>query len=132
MAIPFSSLRYKNVDPQQWGIILFRNYPRAFRHQIVSTTVPRGGNCIVCRANALGGLEQLPGGGHLVAAPYASAGETATRRDGVAGVPLVQDDASLAHIKALFASRKREMPATNACSKCAPSSPATTASPRIR
>jgi nicotinamide-nucleotide amidase len=31
----------------------------------------------------------------------------------LAGVPLVQDDASLAHIKALFAGRKREMPATN-------------------
>src|SRR3954469_19709689 len=31
----------------------------------------------------------------------------------LAGVPLVQDDASLAHIKALFASRKREMPPTN-------------------
>jgi len=31
----------------------------------------------------------------------------------LAGVPLVQDDASLAHIKALFASRKREMPPAN-------------------
>jgi nicotinamide-nucleotide amidase len=31
----------------------------------------------------------------------------------VAGVPLVQDDDSLAHIKALFARRKREMPSTN-------------------
>src|SRR5262245_7193350 len=31
----------------------------------------------------------------------------------VAGVELVQDDASLAHIKALFARRKREMPASN-------------------
>jgi nicotinamide-nucleotide amidase len=31
----------------------------------------------------------------------------------VAGVPLVQDDASLAHIKALFARRKREMPPAN-------------------
>src|SRR5438093_6399893 len=31
----------------------------------------------------------------------------------VAGAPLVQDDASLAHIKALFASRKREMPPAN-------------------
>src|SRR5205807_6086673 len=29
------------------------------------------------------------------------------------GVPLVQDDASLAHIKALFARRKREMPPAN-------------------
>jgi len=31
----------------------------------------------------------------------------------LAGVPLVQDDASLAHIKALFAKRKREMPPNN-------------------
>lgn len=31
----------------------------------------------------------------------------------LAGVPLVQDDASLAHIKAIFARRKREMPQTN-------------------
>jgi nicotinamide-nucleotide amidase len=31
----------------------------------------------------------------------------------VAGVPLVQDDASLAHIQAIFARRKREMPAAN-------------------
>jgi nicotinamide-nucleotide amidase len=31
----------------------------------------------------------------------------------LAGVPLVQDDASLAHIKALFAHRKREMPPAN-------------------
>jgi nicotinamide-nucleotide amidase len=31
----------------------------------------------------------------------------------VAGVPLVQDDSSLAHIKALFARRKREMPPAN-------------------
>src|SRR5947208_7207312 len=31
----------------------------------------------------------------------------------VAGVPLVQDDASLAHIEALFARRKREMPPAN-------------------
>ena len=31
----------------------------------------------------------------------------------LAGVPLVQDDASLAHIQALFARRKREMPPAN-------------------
>jgi len=31
----------------------------------------------------------------------------------LASVPLVQDDASLAHIKALFARRKREMPSAN-------------------
>ena len=29
MRIPFSTLRYRNLDPQTWGIMLFRNYPRA-------------------------------------------------------------------------------------------------------
>src|SRR5207302_8032107 len=26
MRIPFTSLRYRNVDPQTWGILLYRNY----------------------------------------------------------------------------------------------------------
>jgi len=88
MRIPFSSLRYKAVDPQTWGIVLFRNYPRAFRYQIMSTRMPRGGNCFVCRENLLVGLERLPTGGHLVAAPYASASQEARARDDVAGAPL--------------------------------------------
>jgi hypothetical protein len=91
MRIPFSSLRYKNADPQTWGIILFRNYPRAFRYQIASARLPRGGNCTVCRENSLTGLEGLPAGGHIVAAPYASASADARPRDGVAGAPLVGD-----------------------------------------
>jgi hypothetical protein len=89
MRIPFSSLRYHNGDPQKWGIILFRNYPRLFRHQITSVTFPRGSNCTVCRESALTGLEGLPGGGHVVAAPYASASQRAQPRDDVLGAPLV-------------------------------------------
>jgi Domain of unknown function (DUF5916)/Carbohydrate family 9 binding domain-like len=87
--IPFSSLRYKSADPQTWGIILFRNYPRGFRYQIASTRFPRGGTCAVCRENLLVGLERLPGGGHIVAAPYLSASEAAHPRDGALGAPLV-------------------------------------------
>jgi hypothetical protein len=34
--IPFTSLRYKNVDPQTWGILLYRNYPRDFHYQFFS------------------------------------------------------------------------------------------------
>ena len=30
MRIPFSSIRYRNVDPQTWRIMLYRNYPRDF------------------------------------------------------------------------------------------------------
>ena len=90
--IPFSSLRYRNVDPQTWGIILFRNYPHGFRYQISSARLPRGGNCTICRANKLDGLEHLPSGGHLIAAPYVSASETARPQDDALGAPLVNGD----------------------------------------
>jgi hypothetical protein len=85
--VPFSSLRYRNVDPQTWGILLYRNYPRDFRYQMFSARLPRGGNCFICRANTLVGLESLPGGGHVVAAPYVSAAHDARPVNGL-GSPL--------------------------------------------
>jgi hypothetical protein len=70
--VPFSSLRYRNVDPQTWGLMLYRNYPRDFRYQMFSMQIPRGRNCFICNANTLNGLSGLPGGGHVVVAPYVS------------------------------------------------------------
>ena len=93
MRIPFSSLRYKNVDPQTWGILLYRNFPRDHHYQFFSARMPRGGNCFVCRSNTLVGMERLPGGGHLVAAPYVSATADAHPRDGVTGAPREEDGA---------------------------------------
>lgn len=69
MRIPFSSIRYRNVDPQTWHILLYRNYPRDFHYQFFSARLPRNSNCFVCRANILSGLAHLPSGGHLVVAP---------------------------------------------------------------
>src|SRR5438445_4497199 len=89
MRIPFSTLRYKKTDPQTWGMFLFRNYPRTFRHQLFSAPLPRGNNCMVCRENQLTGLERMPAGGHLVAAPYVSGGQAAHARDNVPGRSLV-------------------------------------------
>jgi hypothetical protein len=91
MRIPFSSLRYRNSDPQTWGILLYRNYPREYHYQFFFAKLPRGGNCLVCRENPLVGLEHLPTGGHLVAAPYVSASQGAHPRDDVLGQPLVGD-----------------------------------------
>ena len=85
--VPFSSLRYKSADPQTWGIMLYRNYPRDFRYQMFSMQLPRGGNCFVCRANRLVGLERLPGGGHVIAAPYVSGSSDARPENGL-GSPL--------------------------------------------
>ena len=88
--IPFTSLRYRNADPQTWRILLYRNYPRDRHFQFFSATFPRDSNCFICRSNFLTGLEHLPGGGHLVAAPYLSASEGAHPGED-SGSPLVSD-----------------------------------------
>jgi hypothetical protein len=88
--VPFSSLRYRNVDPQTWGILLYRNLPREFRFQMFSAKLPRGGNCFVCRSNILTGLEHLPSGGHVVAAPFVTATRDA-HPEGELGSRLVAD-----------------------------------------
>jgi hypothetical protein len=91
--IPFASLRYPRTDPQTWGVMLYRNYPRDFRYQFFSTRLPRGGNCFICRSNKLAGLERLPRGGGFVIAPYATGNSTAGPQDDVLGAPL--EDANL-------------------------------------
>ena len=88
MRIPFSSLRYPKADPVTWGVMLYRNYPRQYRTQMMSTRLPRGGNCFVCRFNTMTGLTSLPTGGHVVVAPYVNTSEMASPRDGL-GTPLV-------------------------------------------
>lgn len=80
--IPFSSLRYKTGQDERWGITLYRNYPRAYHYQFFSTKMPHGSNCFICHENTLEGLEGLPSGGHLVAAPYVSASEGAHVAEG--------------------------------------------------
>ena len=73
MRIPLSALRYPDRDPQSWGVILARNFPRDFDYIMRSTRLPRGRNCYVCYATSLEGLSGLPHGGHLIVAPYTSA-----------------------------------------------------------
>ena len=71
--IPFSSLRYPRADIQTWGFMLYRNFPRDRRYQMFSNRLPRGTSCFICSEGQLTGLQGLPAGGHLVAAPYVSA-----------------------------------------------------------
>jgi hypothetical protein len=87
LRIPFSSLRYPRKEAPTWRIMLYRNWPRDFRHQFFSTTLPRGGNCFICRSNVLVGLERLPAGGGVVFAPYASASYESSP-EGELGTPL--------------------------------------------
>jgi hypothetical protein len=68
--IPLSSLRYGNSNPQTWGILLYRNYPREFRYQMFTSRIPRGTNCFICCSAKLTGLQDLPQGSHWIVAPY--------------------------------------------------------------
>jgi len=85
--VPFTSLRYPNSDPQTWGIMLYRNYPRDFRYQFFTTRLPKDTNCFVCHSNKLDDLTGLPNAGHLIAAPYLSGSQTAAP-EGDTGTPL--------------------------------------------
>jgi hypothetical protein len=78
MAIPLTSLRYPETDPQTWAIMFYRNYPRDYRYQIFSARLPRGSNCFVCHFGTLEGITGLPRTSHVVAAPYVAGSNTKT------------------------------------------------------
>ncbi|HKR65995.1 MAG TPA: DUF5916 domain-containing protein [Thermoanaerobaculia bacterium] len=80
--IPFSSLRYDGSNPEQWGMILYRNWPRERRYQMFTNKLPRDVNCFVCNYGKVDGLTNLPTGNHLVLAPYVTAQEVGATRDG--------------------------------------------------
>jgi hypothetical protein len=82
MRIPFSTLRYSESDPQTWGIVFFRSYPREFRYQIASNPGPRESSCFQCHEIKLEGLAGLPHGAHWIVAPYASFREEGVPREG--------------------------------------------------
>jgi hypothetical protein len=72
LRVPFSSLRYPARDPQEWGIMVWRNYPRDFRYAFHSNPMPRGSNCFVCHLRPLLGLAGLPSASGLLLVPYVS------------------------------------------------------------
>jgi hypothetical protein len=87
--IPFSSLRYEGASPEQWGLMLYRNYPRDRRYQMFTNKLPRDKSCFVCSWGKVTGLRGLPTGDHMVIAPYATANQVGEPRDGVLGNELV-------------------------------------------
>lgn len=73
--IPFSTLRYEGSNPSQWGLMLYRNYPRDRRYQMFTNKLPREANCFVCSWGKVTGLRNLPTGDHMVIAPYVTANQ---------------------------------------------------------
>ena len=80
--IPFSSLRYPKAEPQSWGILVWRNYPRDFRYGFHSSTIERGSPCVICHEHEIRGFSDLPNSKHMVLAPYVSASRDGAREGG--------------------------------------------------
>jgi hypothetical protein len=89
--IPFSSLRYPRSDPQSWGFLVWRNYPRDYRYAFHSAPIERGSPCFVCHAHEIRGFTGLPDTKHLVVAPYVT-GSRAGGREAGPGTPFTHDD----------------------------------------
>ena len=73
MRIPLASLRYPPTNPQTWGVIMMRNYPRDFRYIMANTPIPKNSGCFLCHASEVTGLEGLPATQHFTIAPYSTA-----------------------------------------------------------
>jgi len=80
--IPFSSIRYVDPNPRNWGLMLYRNRPRDFRNQYFTSRLPRDRNCFICSVRPLEGLKDLPSGTHWVAAPFVTGGAGERAIDG--------------------------------------------------
>jgi hypothetical protein len=93
MRIPFSTLRYERGKPLNWGILIWRNYPRDYRYFIHSAPIARGSNCLICHCVPITGLSGLPPGGHVIIAPYGTLTEEGVPRGGP-GTPLLNEPAS--------------------------------------
>lgn len=78
MAIPFSSLRYRDTDTQRWNVLVFRGTTREQLHRAAQVPIPRDWNCLVCYAEPLTGLAGLPSTKHLSVVPQFT---VAARRD---------------------------------------------------
>jgi len=88
--IPLSTLRYPPDDPQKWGVMFLRNYPRRFRYVMANVSIPKSSNCFICHEDEFGGVAGLPAGGHMTLAPYTSAQrvESRNRQSRMAAEPL--------------------------------------------
>ncbi|HVN30346.1 MAG TPA: DUF5916 domain-containing protein [Thermoanaerobaculaceae bacterium] len=93
MRIPFSTLRYDRRKPLNWGILVWRNYPRDYRYFIQNAPIPRNSNCLVCHCVSITGLADLPAGGHLIVAPYGTLTEEGASRQGP-GTPFLNEPVS--------------------------------------
>jgi hypothetical protein len=84
IAVPFSQLRFpRSTEPQTWGFLVTRDYPRSSRHRLRSKPIDRARNCFVCQLDPVVGFEGMRSGRNVELTPTL----TTTRTDARAGFP---------------------------------------------
>lgn len=91
-AIPFNQLRFPNAsEPQSWGILAMRDYPRGVRHRLRSAYNDRALDCFVCQLETMEGFEGMEPGANLQITPTVTGGRT-DRREEFPDGPFEKDD----------------------------------------
>ncbi len=80
IAIPFRQLRFPSGgQPQTWGFLATRSYPRSVVHQLASTRNERSLDCLVCQLDSIAGLQRIESGHNLEVVPTVTASRTDAR-----------------------------------------------------
>lgn len=70
VAIPFSSLRFpRSSEPQTWGFMTMRDWPRSVRHRMRSQYFDNKRGCLVCQFDKISGLQGMEPGRNLEITP---------------------------------------------------------------
>lgn len=86
VAIPFKSLRFpRSAEPQVWGFMAFRSYPRDVRHRMRSHPTDRNRACLLCQMNKMEGIQGVDPGRNVEVTPTLTAVRTDTRPDWPSG-----------------------------------------------
>jgi hypothetical protein len=67
--IPLSSLAYTIGQDKPWNLLVMRNRLREQRYRMLSAPLPRNNNCMLCYAEPVLGLHDLPGGANWSITP---------------------------------------------------------------
>ncbi|MES2296695.1 MAG: DUF5916 domain-containing protein [Pseudomonadota bacterium] len=69
LRIPFSALAYSQAQTAPWNLVVVRNMAREQRVKMMSGPMPRTSNCMLCYAEVIEGLSDLPSGWNWSATP---------------------------------------------------------------
>lgn len=81
MEIPFSSLRFPDVELQNWRVDFWRNHPRAIRSQYSWAAYNRDESCWLCQWGYLTGVTGVRTGRGLMLLPAVVASQSGGRND---------------------------------------------------